>query len=89
MEAYIMPTLAVLLCALAWAFKKAFPTWTRAHDFIPLGCAVAGIIIMCVSQGLTIDNAAVGAITGLAATGLWEQFTHVFPPVYGSHVEGD
>lgn len=89
MEGFIMPGVAVLCCVLALGFKAAFPTWERAHDFIPLGCALLGIALVCGFQGWTLDNITAGAVSGFAATGLWEQLTHAMPPIVGSHVEGD
>ena len=85
MEAYIMPSIAVFCCVLAMGFKTAFPTWDRAHDFIPLGCAAIGIVLACGFCGFTLDNLAGGAMSGFAATGLWEQIIHVLPPVSGLH----
>lgn len=78
MESYIMPSIAVICCVLAFAFKTAIKN-DRAHDFIPLGCAVLGIVLACGFLGFTLDNLAVGAVSGFAATGLWEQVTHIMP----------
>lgn len=89
MEDMIMPGVAVACFVLALGFKAAFPTWERAHDFIPLGCALLGIVLVCGFQGWTLDNIAAGAVSGFASTGLWEQFTHALPPIVGSHTKGE
>lgn len=86
METYIMPSIAVLCCVLAYGFKLAVKS-DRAHDFIPLGCAVLGIALACAFLGVSLDNLAVGAVSGFAATGLWEQVTHIIPTPTGEHVE--
>lgn len=84
METFIYPSIAVVCCVLAFAFKTAFDN-DRAHDFIPLGCAVLGIILACIFLGWSLDSLATGAVSGFAATGLWEQITHIIPPVEGAH----
>ena len=78
MEAYIMPS-AMLVCAVfGFAVKTALP-WDRVHDFIPLMCACAGVVLVCGFTGWSLDNLAAGAVSGVAATGLWEQITHMLP----------
>lgn len=78
MEGFIMPTISAFCCVLAWSFKNAVHN-DRAHDFIPLGCAVLGTLLACWSMGLSLDSLAMGAVSGFAATGLWEQITHIVP----------
>lgn len=78
MEAYIMPSVAVICCVLGFCIKQALP-WDRVHDFIPLICAVVGVVLLCGFNGWTLDNLAAGAVSGIAATGLWEQITHALP----------
>ena len=84
METFIMPSIAVICCVLAYAFKQAVDN-ERAHDFIPLGCAILGIALACGFLGMTLDNIAVGAVSGFAATGLWEQIVHIIPTPVGKH----
>lgn len=84
METFIMPSIAVICCVLAFAFKQAV-TNDRVHDFIPLGCAMLGIVLACVFLGVSLDNLATGAVSGFAATGLWEQIIHILPTVGGNH----
>ena len=78
METYIMPSIAIFCCVMAYAFKNAIKV-DRVHDFIPLGCAVLGIALSVGFMGFTLDNLAIGAVSGFAATGLWEQITHIMP----------
>ena len=84
METLIMPSIAVICCVLAYAFKMAVPN-DRVHDFIPLGCALLGIALACGFLGTTLDNIAIGAVSGFAATGLWEQIIHILPSQIGKH----
>ena len=89
MDAFIYPSIALVCCVLAFAFKTAVKN-DRAHDFIPLGCAVLGITLAVVFLGVTLDNIAIGAVSGFAATGLWEQATHFMPSnLIGSHIKED
>ena len=78
MEAYIAPSIMLICCVFGFAVKAALP-WERAHDFIPLGCAVVGTILACGFLGWSLDSIATGAVSGIAATGLWEQITHALP----------
>lgn len=78
MEAYLMPSIMVTCAVLGFAIKQALP-WDRAHDFIPLGCAVVGTVLACGFLGWSLDSIATGAVSGIAATGLWEQIIHVLP----------
>ena len=82
METYIMPSIAAVCCVLAFAFKTATHN-DRIHDFIPLGCACLGIALACAFLGMSLDSLAAGAVSGLAATGLWEQATHIMPSTEG------
>ena len=77
MEAYTMPAIMAVCCVLGLAIK-AIPV-DRVHDFIPLTCAVVGVVLACGFMGWTLDNIATGAVSGAAATGLWEQITHALP----------
>ena len=85
MENYVMPSIAVLCCVLALGVKTAFPDAHRVHDFIPLGCALLGTVLACSFLGWSLDNLAVGAVSGFAATGLWEQIIHILPKASGEH----
>ena len=78
MEAYILPSIMVTCAVLGFASKQALP-WDRVHDFIPLMCAVVGLVLMCGFNGWTLDNIAAGLVSGIAATGLWEQIIHALP----------
>ena len=86
MEAYILPSAMLICMAFGFAFKVAIP-YDRAHDFIPLMCACMGVVLVGIFVGWSLDNIAAGAVSGIAATGLWEQFVHLLPPVGGLHGE--
>lgn len=88
MDSFLMPSIAVVCCVLAVGFKTAIHN-DRAHDFIPLGCAVLGIAMACVFIGFSLEGIATGAVSGFAATGLWEQVTHALPKISGAHTEGE
>ena len=79
MEAYVMPSIALFCCVFGFALKAAMPQADRLHDFIPLICATIGVILACGFIGVSLDALATGAISGSAATGIWEQWTHLFP----------
>lgn len=86
METFIYPAIAVFCCVFAFCFKLAIKN-DRVHDFIPLGCSVLGVALACFFLGFTLDNLAIGAVSGFAATGLWEQIIHILPvKVEGEHV---
>lgn len=78
MEAYIAPSIMFICCVFGFAVKAALP-WQRGHDFIPLGCAVVGTVLACGFLGWSLDSIATGAVSGIAATGLWEQIVHALP----------
>ena len=78
MEAYIMPSVMLICAVFGFAVKSAVPS-DRVHDFIPLMCACLGVVLMLLFNGATLDNIASGAVSGIAATGLWEQITHALP----------
>lgn len=78
MEAYVMPSVMFICCILGFGVKNAIPV-DRLHDFIPLMCACVGVILVCGFMGWSLDNIATGAVSGAAATGLWEQITHAIP----------
>lgn len=84
MDIFIMPAIMCTCAVLGFAFKKAVNN-DRAHDFIPLMCACLGVSLSCGFLGFTLDNIACGAVSGIAATGLWEQITHALPRVSGEH----
>lgn len=88
MEAYIMPSVMLICAVFGFAIKNGIKR-DRVHDFIPLMCAVAGVLLMCGFQGWTLDNIACGAVSGIAATGLWEQIIHVLPQPTGLHAKED
>lgn len=85
MEAYIMPSVAIFCCIFGFVIKQATPTMDRLHDFLPLICMVLGIVLVCAFMGISLDGLAQGAVSGVAATGIWEQATHLLPPIIGEH----
>lgn len=78
MEQYIMIPIALICFGLAFAFKMAIKN-DRAHDFIPLGCAILGTGLAIAFLGVNLENIATGVVSGLAATGIWEQIIHILP----------
>ena len=86
MEAYILPSAKLACMAFGFGFKTAIP-YDRAHDFIPLLCSAMGVLLVGIFVGWSLDNIAAGAVSGIAATGLWEQFAHLLPSVGGLHGE--
>lgn len=73
-----MPSIMLVCCVFGFAIKTAIKH-DRMHDFIPLGCAVVGTVLACVFLGWSLDSLACGAVSGIAATGLWEQVMHIIP----------
>lgn len=45
-----------------------------ANEYIPLIMAVLGGVLACVVQGISVENAVYGALSGLASTGLHQAF---------------
>ena len=88
MQAFVYPAVMVICAVFGFAIKNAIRN-DRVHDFIPLMCACAGVILMGMFQGWSLDNIACGAVSGIAATGLWEQITHAIPKTTGEHVAGE
>lgn len=89
MEAFIYPSIMVICAVFGFAVKNAVKI-DRVHDFIPLMCACLGVVLMGVYNGWTLDNMACGAVSGIAATGLWEQIIHALPTkADGEHVKGE
>lgn len=78
MDAYIMPSVMLCCAVFGFAVKTAIPN-DKVHDFIPLACAAMGVVLMGGFCGWTLDNIAAGAVSGIAATGLWEQIVHALP----------
>lgn len=72
---------AALLMALivGYIIKHAVKN-TRVNDFIPLICALVGVIIVLavdIPMGdISIYSVVIGAISGIAATGVYEAFAN-------------
>lgn len=53
----------------------------RVTRFIPLVCAVVGIVVVCIGDAsggaLNVESVIGGAISGLSATGFYEAFTNL------------
>lgn len=77
-SAYLMPSVMLICCVFGFAVKTAVKN-DRVHDFIPMMCAAMGTALAVAFAGATLDNIAAGAVSGIAATGLWEQFVHILP----------
>lgn len=53
--------------------------WIKDVDnkYIPTIVGIVGIVLGCVINGATVENAITGMISGLASTGLYEAFRNV------------
>lgn len=78
MEAYVMPSIMLICAVFGFVVKQAIP-FDRLHDFIPLMCSALGVALALGFTGVSLDTIATGAVSGIAATGLWEQIMHVMP----------
>lgn len=85
MDAYLMPSVAIICCIFGFAVKQATPTMDRLHDFLPLMCAALGVLLVSVFVGVSLDGIATGAVSGIAATGIWEQIVHALPSISGQY----
>lgn len=70
----------VLALCVGYVIKHAVKS-ERLDDFIPLICAAVGIAVVAstdaASGALTIYSIVIGAMSGLAATGLYEAFANM------------
>lgn len=75
--ALISPIIVIACMTLGYIIKHTFNN-KKINAFIPLICAVVGIFANLWTVG-TVDLVSIttGAVSGLAATGLYEGFTNI------------
>lgn len=75
--ALISPIIVIACLTLGYVIKYTFKN-KKVNAFIPLICAIIGIVANLWTIG-TIDLVSIttGAVSGLAATGLYEGFTNI------------
>ena len=74
---YISPIALVICLAIGYIIKNAIPN-EGINRFIPLIVAVIGVIVCILAEGtFTVQVLAMGLISGLASTGLYEAFKNI------------
>lgn len=75
---YIAPVIVVICLAVGWCIKNLVSN-DRLDDFIPTIAAVLGVAMAIwanLGNPVTPDVIALGLVSGLASTGLYEAMTH-------------
>lgn len=75
-NAYIVPLALVAALCVGFIVKHLIPS-TRINNFIPLIVAVVGILVVCLTQGWTVECVVYGMVSGLASVGLYEVFAQL------------
>lgn len=75
-NAYVVPLALVAALCVGFIVKHLIPS-TRINNFIPLIVAVVGILVVCLTQGWTIEGIVYGMVSGLASVGLYEVFAQL------------
>ena len=75
-NAYIVPLALVAALCVGFIVKHLIPS-TRINNFIPLIVAVVGILVVCLTQGWTVEGIVYGMVSGLASVGLYEVFAQL------------
>lgn len=78
---YLMP-LAVAGCLVIGYCLKQFKR-LNINDYIPTILAVVGALIAGKAKGFSIESIIIGAISGLASTGLHQAFTRFIEGLSG------
>ena len=74
---YVSPIALVICLAIGYIIKNAIPN-DGINRFIPLIVAVIGVIVCAFAEGtFTVQILAMGLISGLASTGLYEAFKNI------------
>ena len=74
---YISPIALVICLAIGYVIKNAIPN-DGINRFIPLIAAVIGVVVcMWATWSFSAEVLAMGLISGLASTGLYEAFTNI------------
>ena len=96
--ALISPIIVIACLTLGYIIKHTFKN-KQVNAFIPFICAITGIVANIWTTGVVdLMSVTTGAVSGLAATGLYEGFTNVlnlpkiedediFEIPYGDNVE--
>ena len=75
-NAYIVPLALIAALCVGFIVKHLIPS-TRINNFIPLIVAVVGILVVCLTQGWTVEGIVYGMVSGLASVGLYEVFAQL------------
>lgn len=77
---YISPIAMVICLAIGYVIKHAIPN-EGINRFIPLIAAVLGVVVCTwATWSFSAEVLAMGLISGLASTGLYEAFTNIIGP---------
>ena len=75
-NAYIVPLALVAALCVGFIVKHLIPS-TRINNFIPLIVAMVGVLVVCLTQGWTVEGIVYGMVSGLASVGLYEVFAQL------------
>lgn len=75
-NAYIVPLALIAALCVGFIVKHLIPS-TLINNFIPLIVAVVGILVVCLTQGWTVEGVVYGMVSGLASVGLYEVFAQL------------
>lgn len=70
---YLIP-IVVVACLIVGYVIRATPALQPAREYIPLIVCILGAILGGVIQGFTVEAIIMGAVSGLASTGLNQVF---------------
>ena len=74
---YVSPIALVICLSIGYIIKNAIPN-DGINRFIPLIVAIIGVIVCTLAEGaFTVQVLAMGLISGLASTGLYEAFKNI------------
>lgn len=76
-EQFVSPLALAAAFAIGYVVKNAIPN-DAINRFIPLICAVTGVVIVCWASGtLGAESVVAGLVSGLGATGLYQAYKGV------------
>ena len=75
-NAYIVPLALIAALCVGFIVKHLIPS-TRINNFIPLITALVGVLVVCLTQGWTVEGIVYGMVSGLASVGLYEVFAQL------------
>lgn len=70
---YLIPTI-VVACLIVGYVIRSTPALQSAREYIPLIVCILGAVLGAVIQGVTVEAIIMGAVSGLASTGLNQVF---------------